>query len=120
MRRRGIHDVFHAALLRIHKPNDDRLFPGRSDEQIIGEATEEWAADRITAHFGASDQAIFEVLWKAGDKTWLSYAQVKDLNLINPYLELVGAETIADLPEGTGNPPQDDPQTYLGQISFVG
>lgn len=28
MKRRGIHDVFHAALLRIHWPNDDQLFPG--------------------------------------------------------------------------------------------
>ncbi|KNZ73356.1 hypothetical protein J132_07654, partial [Termitomyces sp. J132] len=28
MKRQGIHNVFHAALLRIHKPNDDQLFPG--------------------------------------------------------------------------------------------
>jgi len=28
LKQRGIHDVFHASLLRIHVPNDDRLFPG--------------------------------------------------------------------------------------------
>ena len=28
LKQRGIHNVFHAALLRIHVPNDDRLFPG--------------------------------------------------------------------------------------------
>lgn len=27
LRSRGVHDVFHASLLRIHKPNNDRLFP---------------------------------------------------------------------------------------------
>ena len=28
LKQRGIHDVFHSSLLRIHVPNDDRLFPG--------------------------------------------------------------------------------------------
>lgn len=28
LKQRGVHDVFHASLLRIHHPNDDRLFPG--------------------------------------------------------------------------------------------
>jgi hypothetical protein len=28
LKHRGIHDSFHASLLRIHLPNDDRLFPG--------------------------------------------------------------------------------------------
>jgi hypothetical protein len=27
----GVKDVFHSSLLRIHVPNDDRLFPGRKD-----------------------------------------------------------------------------------------
>jgi len=34
LKQRGIHDVFHSSLLRIHVPNDDRLFPRRLDEQI--------------------------------------------------------------------------------------
>ena len=36
LKRRGIHDVFHASLLREHVPNNDRLFPGRMDTQISG------------------------------------------------------------------------------------
>ena len=28
LKKRGVHDVFHASLLRIHLPNDDWLFPG--------------------------------------------------------------------------------------------
>jgi hypothetical protein len=34
LKQRGVHDVFHAALLRIHHSNDDRLFPGRLESQI--------------------------------------------------------------------------------------
>ncbi|TFK17429.1 hypothetical protein FA15DRAFT_550878, partial [Coprinopsis marcescibilis] len=34
MKQQGIHDVFHAAKLRVHVPNDNRLFPGRVDNQI--------------------------------------------------------------------------------------
>ncbi|KAG6913986.1 hypothetical protein DXG01_003037 [Tephrocybe rancida] len=62
MRQRGIHDVFHASLLWIHKPNDDQLFPGRMDEQVVGTNEGEWAADKIVAHKGASTNALFEVL----------------------------------------------------------
>jgi hypothetical protein len=31
MKQRGVHDMFHSSLLRIHVPNDDRQFPGRLD-----------------------------------------------------------------------------------------
>jgi hypothetical protein len=34
LKQRGLHDVFHASLLRIHIPNDDRRFPGRLDSQL--------------------------------------------------------------------------------------
>ncbi|KAG5641464.1 hypothetical protein H0H81_011174, partial [Sphagnurus paluster] len=112
MMRRGIHNVFHASLLRIHKPNDDRLFPGRLDEQIMNQENgdTEWAADKIVAHRGNKTSAIFEVLWKAGDKSWMSYQQVVDLNLLEPYLEALGLGDIAEVSGGTGTPPPDDPQ----------
>jgi hypothetical protein len=40
LRQRGIHPVFHSSLLRVHIPNDDRLFPGRLETQVadFGEA----------------------------------------------------------------------------------
>ena len=44
---RGIHDVFHASLLREHVPNDDRLFPGQMDTQLgdTPNTEGEWVVD---------------------------------------------------------------------------
>ena len=36
LKQRGVHDVFHSSLLRIHIPNDNRLFPGCMDTQLQG------------------------------------------------------------------------------------
>ena len=54
LKTRGIHDVFHASLLRPHVPNDDRRFPGRMPEQIPGflDQQAEWAADAIRSRRG--------------------------------------------------------------------
>ncbi|KAG6905605.1 hypothetical protein DXG01_001725 [Tephrocybe rancida] len=59
---------------------------------------------------------MFEVLWKAGNKTWMSYEQVNKLNLLELYLELVGIEMISELIDGNGEPPHEDPQIYLGHL----
>ncbi|KIK50032.1 hypothetical protein GYMLUDRAFT_125430, partial [Collybiopsis luxurians FD-317 M1] len=71
LKRRGIHDVFHASLLRIHLPNDDRLFPGRLEDQIadFGDVAGEWSVDRILSHTGSRTDSMFEVQWKSGDTT---------------------------------------------------
>ena len=44
-----MHNVFHASLLRVHIPNDDRLFPGRKDDQLpeLEGTSREWSIDRI-------------------------------------------------------------------------
>ena len=104
MRQRGIHDSFHASLLQIHHPNNDRLFPGRLFEQVVKpkEHSTEWAADKILSHSGSKSDALFEVLWKSGNKTWLLKDQAEDLNLLRPYLEAIGAKTVAELPVGGG------------------
>ena len=49
LKRRGIHNVFHSSLLKIHVPNDDWLFPGRMDTQIgdSPDTDDEWAVDLI-------------------------------------------------------------------------
>ena len=116
----GIHDVFHASLLRIHHPNDDRLFPGRLDSQLGGDIDPEgeWAVDKILSHFGSNKDAIFEIKWKAGDITWLPYAQISHLQALIDYFELLGIETVANLPTGRGKPPRDDLQVHVGTISF--
>ncbi|KAG6887325.1 hypothetical protein C0995_016171 [Termitomyces sp. Mi166 len=80
----GIHNVFHAALLCIHKLNDDQLFLGCLNEQMVELEARKWAAKHIVTN------AIFEVLWKAGDKSWMSYDQVKELILLVPHLKLLG------------------------------
>ncbi|KIM51592.1 hypothetical protein SCLCIDRAFT_61053, partial [Scleroderma citrinum Foug A] len=71
LRQRGIHDVFHSSLLRIHVPNDNRLFPGRLDEQIpkLGGTARKWTIDKILSHQGSHSDTKFKVLWMSGDKT---------------------------------------------------
>jgi len=106
--------------MRIHVPNNDRLFPGRSDSQIVAtdQGTEpEWAADKITNHSRSGNDVIFEVLWKSGDITWIPYMQIRDLNLLEPYLEALGADGIANLPHGSSTPPRD-PQIFIGNLMF--
>ncbi|KDQ23102.1 hypothetical protein PLEOSDRAFT_1026985, partial [Pleurotus ostreatus PC15] len=68
---RGVHNVFHASLLRMHIANDDRLFPGRSLDQVSnpGIGSKEWAVKEIISHHGAGEGAMFEILWASGDKT---------------------------------------------------
>ncbi|KNZ71375.1 hypothetical protein J132_10826, partial [Termitomyces sp. J132] len=74
MLQRGIHNVFHSYLLRVHTPNDDRQFSGCLYLQIISktkpEHKTEWAADKIMSHSGSKTNVIFEVLWHASDRTW--------------------------------------------------
>ena len=55
MKQRGIHNVFHSSYLRIHLPSDDRLFPGRMENQVAEFETQEreWAVDRILSHKGS-------------------------------------------------------------------
>ena len=119
LKQRGIHDVFHASLLREHIPNDDRLFPGRMDTQIGNdpETTGEWAVDRIVSHAGSKTDSVFEVKWQSGDITWLPYYQIAHLQALTDYLDLLGKTHIGNLPNGTGQPPLTDPQIFLGGIT---
>ena len=121
LKRRGIHDVFHASLLREHVPNDDRLFPGRMDTQIGGtpDTEGEWAVDRILSHAGSKMDSVFEIKWKSGDITWLPYYQITHLQALTDYLDLLGESHIRNLPRGTGKPPQEDPQLFTGSLTFI-
>ncbi|EJD39246.1 hypothetical protein AURDEDRAFT_33620, partial [Auricularia subglabra TFB-10046 SS5] len=72
LKARGIHPMFHTSLLRIHVPNDDRRFPGRLAAQAFNlseEPMDEWDVREIAAHTGTGKDAIFKVVWKAGDHT---------------------------------------------------
>jgi len=68
----GVHDVFHASLLRIHVPNDDRLLPECLNSQLGSNgvvAEPEWAVDRILEHAGCGSDALFQMQWQSGDVT---------------------------------------------------
>jgi len=69
LKQRGVHNVFHASLLRIHIPNDDRLFPGHRNEQIpeLGGSNGEWMINRILTHRGSNTDLEFKVEWSSGD-----------------------------------------------------
>ena len=118
LKKRGVHDVFHSSLLRIHVPNDDWLFPGRMDTQLGDgpDSNDEWAVDRIQSHAESGENAVFEILWKSGDLTWMPYHQIKHLPALEVYLELMGTDDISKLTAGKGKPPQD-PQVFLGAAS---
>jgi len=98
--KRGVNPTFHASLLRPHVPNDDRRFPGRMPIQIpgFGESPGEWIVDGIVTHHGKGRRSEFQILWKAGDKSWASYQEVAHLNALKQYCELMGVEDVSDLP----------------------
>ena len=80
-------------------PNDDRCFPRRQPFQISGfrEKPEEWIVDSIVTHHGKGLDSEFQVLWKAGDKTWAQYREVAHLNALGRYCELMGVKDTAGL-----------------------
>ena len=97
--KRGVNRAFHASLLRPHVPNDDRRFPGRMPIQIpgFGEKPKEWIVDRIITHHGKGLGSEFQILWKAGDRTWASYREVAHLNALDRYCELMGVKNASEL-----------------------
>ncbi|KAF9486903.1 hypothetical protein BDN71DRAFT_1405491, partial [Pleurotus eryngii] len=96
---RGMHNVFHALLLQMHVPNDDRLFPGCSWDQISGVESQgkEWAIKDIRSHSGKSTESVFEIEWASGDVTWLPYQEIKHLHALERYLEVAGVDKIEEL-----------------------
>ncbi|KAF9440431.1 hypothetical protein P691DRAFT_687690, partial [Macrolepiota fuliginosa MF-IS2] len=52
LKQQGIHPAFHANLLQIHVPNNDRWFPGRQLPQVVGLGqVEEWSIDWIITRY---------------------------------------------------------------------
>ena len=51
-----------------------------------------------------------------GDITWLPYYQITHLQALTDYLELIGVKRVSKLPKGTGKPPTDNPQIFLGTL----
>jgi hypothetical protein len=115
-----VHDVFYSSLLRIHLPNNDRLFSGRKDSQLGHgpEVEEEWVIDEILSHHGAKGDTLFEIKWKAGDITWLPIHEILYLQVLKNYLDVHGVDKINQLPFKKGNPLVSDPQISLSSIEY--
>jgi hypothetical protein len=109
LKRKGNQPAFHSSLLRIHNPNDDHRFPGQQIPQITGlrEGTPEWAVNKTLAHSGKGKAALFNVLWKTGDTAWFPYKEISHLQSFVDYLDIQGASTIGNLPQGMGKPPDN-------------
>jgi len=120
LRSRGIHNAFHASLLRLYVPNCDTRFPGRQMEQLaaFGEANEDWEVSRIKSHSGSADEALFELEWSNGDITWEPTYRVKETIALEEYLEAMGVKNVKNLKQGKGTPPTNDPETFVGMMTL--
>ena len=63
LKQREIHPTFHSSLLRVHVPNDDRLFLGQTETQVadFGDTELERSVERIISHSGGGTEVLFEV-----------------------------------------------------------
>lgn len=59
---------------------------------------DEWRIEKIASHIGKGSDATFEVVWKAGDKAWLSGHDIKHLTAFTEYLEAYGVSNLSQLP----------------------
>lgn len=120
LKQRGVHDVFHASLLKLHVPNDDCLFPGRLEHQVteFDDAEQEWAVDKFIGHSSSGKQSTFEVLWKSGDITWMPFDSVTHLDALHAYFEALGIMRIEELGPGKSKPPMNDPQVFLASMEW--
>jgi len=70
LKRRGLHNAFHASLLRVPVPNDDGRFPGQQIHHLmtsIGSESKAWEVERILSHMGTGKDSEFELKWKSGE-----------------------------------------------------
>lgn len=90
--------------LRPFIENDDTRFPRREARKYYDfgdDPDAEWVVASIEDHkWGNSERAKpkFLVQWELGDQTWESLASCQDLAALDKYLELMGVESITDLP----------------------
>ncbi|KAI0724118.1 hypothetical protein C8Q72DRAFT_889784 [Fomitopsis betulina] len=62
--------------------------------------------------------ALFEVVCKSGEQTWVPYSSVKHLDALKAYFEAIGVKDVANLGQGPGVTP-DDPEVFLGYLDTL-
>lgn len=114
----SIHNVFHALLLCVHIPNNNRLFPGHAETQVTDfeDPSSEWYDQKILSHYGSDKDSIFKVLWTSGNILWLPWDAVCSLIALKEYLSGKGVPGSNNLGAGTGTSPHDNPQVFSGQM----
>ena len=74
--------------------NNDELFPKRDVKSFYDfsqDDKQEWLIEENTSHRCSNSKELeLEVRWTLGDTTWEPLASCKDLEALDPYLELQG------------------------------
>ncbi|EEB98138.1 hypothetical protein MPER_02408 [Moniliophthora perniciosa FA553] len=107
LKKRRIHPVFHASLLRPYEENDEILFPNRSKAEPYdfgAPPDAEFFVDSIEGHEWRKDGIYFAIRWTLGDLTWQPYADVKELRALDEYFRIMNVKRWQDLPHAE---PQD-------------
>ena len=65
---------------------------------------QEWTVKKILSHAGSGKNSHFKKLWKARDITWLPYYQIRHLQVIESYLDLLSINNMSKLPTGKEKP----------------
>ena len=61
----------------------------------------EWSVSRIVSHQGPGSDAIFEIEWGSGDRTWLPYLDAQGLVALQDYFESLGISGVSKLKKET-------------------
>jgi len=65
------------------------------------QTTPNGSVDEITAHRWVGNKIEFLVKWTLGDSTWEPHTHCRDLEALEDYLKLHGAQSVQRLPKGS-------------------
>ena len=58
--------------------------------------------DKIKNHTRTGEEALFEIVWRLGDITWMLYYQIRHLQALKDYFDLLGVANTLQLPNVRG------------------
>ncbi|KAG8734303.1 hypothetical protein FRC10_011771 [Ceratobasidium sp. 414] len=98
-----------------YRPMTENSLGGNTDK------SQPWAVDKIVSHKGRGQKAVFEILWKTGDKTWEPLRTIKHLEALTAYLEVQGMPSVGKLAMSpTDDVEGSEPEDYeLNSVQLV-